>query len=270
MDTKYFERPEGTLAFDDSGGDGAIALMLPGLGALRSEYRYLAPEISGAGYRAVTADLRGQGESSAGWASYDIPSVGRDILALIDHLDAGPAHVIGTSFSPGAIVWAAAEKPEVFRSMTLIGAFVRAVEASLLQRLLLPVMMLGPWKVSSWTTFYRTLYPTRKPDDFETYLDQLRSNLKEPGRFAAVRGFANASKGPSEERLRETKAPALVLMGSKDPDFPDPEAEARYIGGQVGGEVVMIEGAGHYPQTEMPEKVTPVVLDFLRQTDESN
>jgi pimeloyl-ACP methyl ester carboxylesterase len=265
METRFYQRAEGTLAYDDSGGDGELVLMLPGMGALRSEYRYLAPQIRKAGFRAVTADLRGHGESSVGWTTYDIPSVGRDILALIDHLGAGPTHVIGTSFSPGAIVWAATEKPEAIRSMTLIGAFVRTAKMKLIARLLTPVMMNGPWKVSAWTTFYRTLYPTRKPDDFETYLDQLRSNLKEPGRFEANKAFAAASKRPAEERLGETKAPALVVMGSKDPDFPQPEVEARYVGGQVGGQVAMIEGAGHYPQTEMPEKVAPIILDFLEK-----
>ena len=101
MQTQYFERPEGTLAYSDYGGSGELVLMLPGMGALRSEYRYLAPKLSEAGYRAVTVDLRGHGDSSVPWQIYDVPSVGDDILALIEHLNAGAAHVIGTSFSPG-------------------------------------------------------------------------------------------------------------------------------------------------------------------------
>jgi alpha-beta hydrolase superfamily lysophospholipase len=36
----------------------AVVLMLPGMGSLRSEYRYLAPGLHDAGYRAVTMDLR--------------------------------------------------------------------------------------------------------------------------------------------------------------------------------------------------------------------
>jgi pimeloyl-ACP methyl ester carboxylesterase len=87
VQTQHLERPEGTLAYSDYGGDGELVLMLPGMGALRSEYRHLAPEISGAGYRAVAADLRGHGESSVPWQTYDVPSVGGDILALIEHLD---------------------------------------------------------------------------------------------------------------------------------------------------------------------------------------
>ena len=31
----------------------------------------------------------------------------------------------------------------------------------------------------------------------------------------------------------------------------------------LGSKLELIEGAGHYPQTEMPEKSSPVVLDFF-------
>ncbi len=125
MQIKYFERPEGTLAYNDYGGGGELVLMLPGMGALQSEHRYLAPKLSESGYHAVTVDLRGHGQSSVPWKTYDIPSVGNDVLALMDHLNAKTAHVIGTSFSPGALVWSAAEQPDRIRSLVLISAFVR-------------------------------------------------------------------------------------------------------------------------------------------------
>jgi len=80
-------------------------MMLPGIAALRSEYSYLAPELSQAGYRCVVVDLRGQAESSVPWKSYGVPAVGGDILDLIDHLGGGPAHLIGTSFAAAPAVW---------------------------------------------------------------------------------------------------------------------------------------------------------------------
>ncbi len=54
-------------------------------------------------------------------------------------------------------------------------------------------------------------------------------------------------------------------MGTKDPDFPDPVAEANTIAERTGGTAALIEGAGHYPQTEMPDKTIPVILDFLKR-----
>jgi len=266
VQTQYLERPDGRLAYSDYGGDGQLALMLPGMGALRSEYRFLAPELSQAGYHAVAADLRGHGESSVPWQTYDVPSVGGDILALIEHLDAGAAHLIGTSFAAGSVVWAAAERPDYVRSLVLIGAFVREAKINPIMTALFWLMMNNPWRVRTWAMYYATLYPTRKPPDFEDYLKQLKENMAEPGRFQAAAALGYSSRQPSAERLKRVKAPTLVIMGTKDPDFPDPIAEGRYIAERTGGDLETIEGAGHYPQTEMPEQTAPIVIDFLRRS----
>lgn len=265
LQTQYFQRPEGTLAYTDYGGSGELVLMLPGMGMLRSEYRYLAPELHDAGYRAVTMDLRGQGDSSVPWPTYDVPSVGEDILALVEHLNAGPAHVIATSFSPAPAIWAAVERPERIRSLVLISTFAREMKPNLFMKAMSWFMLNNPWRAKTFRMYYRTLYPTHKPADFEAYLDQLSANLSQPGRFEAVKAFPNAPRQPWEERLARVKAPVLVVMGAKDPDFPDPMAEGGYLAEKIGGRLVLIEGAGHYPQTEMPEKTAPAVLEFLRQ-----
>jgi pimeloyl-ACP methyl ester carboxylesterase len=264
METGYFRRPEGTLAYSDYGGSGELALMLPGMGALRDEYRYLAPQLRAAGFRAVSADLRGHGDSSVPWEIYDVPAVGGDILGLVEHLGVGAAHVVATSFSAGAAVWAAAERPERVRSLALIGAFVRDVQLGPFLRAGAWLMMNNPWRVQAWLWYYRTLYPTRKPLDFSHYLARLKEKLTEPGRFEAARALANSSRHPSEERLPRVTAPTLVIMGSKDRDFPDPAAEGRFVAEQTGGRLELIEAAGHYPQTEFPEVTGPLVTGFLR------
>jgi pimeloyl-ACP methyl ester carboxylesterase len=237
--------------------------MLPGMGALRSEYRYLAPKLTEAGYRAVTVDLRGHGESSVPWQTYDVPSVGGDILAMIEHLDAGAAHLIGTSFSAAPVVWAAVEHPDDVRSLLLISPFVRTAKINPVMSVLFWLMMHNPWRARTWTMYYGSLYPSRKPDDFKDYLSQLQANMVQRGRFDAANALATSSRQPSEERLKRVKAPTLVIMGTKDPDFPDPAAEGRSVAEQAGGKLELIEGAGHYPQTEMPEKTSPIVMDFL-------
>ena len=263
MQVKSFERPEGSLVYSDYGGDGELVLMLPGMGALRSEYRYLAPKIREAGYHPVSVDLRGQGESSVPWESYDVPSVGGDILLLIDHLNGGPAHLIGTSFAPAPIVWAAAEQPELVRSLVLISPFVRAAKINPVMLALFWLMMNNPWRVRTWIMYYSTLFPTHKPADFQDYLKQLKDNLFEKGRFDAVKRLGNSSRQPSAERLKLVKAPSLVIMGTKDPDFSDPVAEGLLVADQIRGALALVEGAGHYPQTEIPEKTALIIIDFL-------
>lgn len=264
METQYMTHQEGKLAYTDYGGIGDLVLMLPGMGALRQEYRFLAPELVKAGYHAVAVDLRGQGDSSSHWSAYDVPTVGTDILALIKHFGGKPAHIIGTSFSPASIVWAEVEAPESIKSLILIGAFVRDAQMNPIMKGVMWVMMNNPWRVRTWRAFYPTMYPTQKPDDFDNYLDQLISNLKEKGRFDAVKAFASTSRKPSEIRLTKIQSPTLVIRGTSDPDFPDPVAEAKYIVEQTGGQLALIEDAGHYPQTELPDKTTPIIIEFLQ------
>jgi pimeloyl-ACP methyl ester carboxylesterase len=289
--SQYLELEEGTLAYTDYGGNGDLVVMLPGMGALKEEYRFLAPALVTAGYHAVAADLRGQGASSvfSKPAKYDVPSVGRDILALIDHLVAvgagaggagdrisndttkdnnkksgGAAHVVGTSFSPASCVWASVEAPTKIKSLTLIGAFCRDPKTNPFMKGVLWMMFAGPWRVQAWKAFYPTLFPTQKPDDFDDYMKQLQATLQGKGRFTAVAAYASATKAACEERLPQVRKPTLVVMGTADPDFSNPRAEADFIVSAIpGAKLSMIEGGGHYPQSEFPDQTTTAILDFL-------
>jgi pimeloyl-ACP methyl ester carboxylesterase len=115
-----------------------------------------------------------------------------------------------------------------------------------------------------WLKYFSSLYPTRKPDDFAEYTAALKANLAEPGRLDALLAMLRASKRASEERIPRVDKPTLVLMGSKDPDFKEPEAEAKWVADNLKGTYMLIEGAGHYPHAEMPEITAPLMLEFTR------
>ena len=51
-----------------------------------------------------------------------------------------------------------------------------------------------------------------------------------------------------------------MIMGSKDPDFPDPQAEASLVADRLRGKFVMIDGAGHYPHAEVPRETADAIL----------
>ncbi len=263
MNTSFLELAQGRIAYDET-GDGALVVCVPSMGDVRGEYRFLAPRLAQAGYHVVTMDVRGHGESSTTWDDFSVAGVGSDILALIRHLNAGPAVVIGDSMAAGATVWAAAEAPELLAGAILVGPFVRS-EPSLFTSLLFGALFSRPWGPTLWQWYYKTLYPSRKPEDFAEYGRKLRKNLAEPGRLEALQKMLAASKSASEQRLAHVKAPVLVLMGAKDPDFKAPEVEARWVAEKVNAQLHMIEGAGHYPHAEMPEVVAPLVLAFLAQ-----
>jgi pimeloyl-ACP methyl ester carboxylesterase len=198
-ETRLLGTPAGTIAYDDTGGDGHLIVCVPGMGDVRGVYRYLVPALTAAGHRVVTMEVRGHGESSTGWDDYSAAAVGGDVVALLRHLDAGPAHVVGGSMAAASAVWAAAEAPELVAGIVLLGPFVRDVPQRGIKRLLAPpAMRLVAMRPGLWARYYRSLYPTSPPADLDAYIDALTANLAEPGRLAALRGMLAASKASAE------------------------------------------------------------------------
>lgn len=262
--TAFLTRPEGRIAYDVA-GTGPLVVCAPGMGELRSSYRFLAPALVEAGYRVATMDLRGHGDSDLSFTTYDDVAAGTDLLALVEELG-GPAVLVGNSMGAGAAVWAAAETPDLVTGLVLLGPFVRNVPVGRLLELTFRIGLLRPWGPAVWNAYYAKLYPGRPPADFGEHRARLRASLRRPGRWRAFIATTHTSHAPAEARLGDVRAPALVVMGERDPDFPDPAAEARLIADRLKADVLLVPEAGHYPQVEFPEIVVPRVLDFLATT----
>ena len=101
LESRFLAVDGGQVAYDDTGGNGPLILAMPGMGDLRSEYRLLRPILRKAGYRVVTMDVRGFGETAAVWDDYSAHAVGCDAVALIEHLDAGAAIILGNHLQRG-------------------------------------------------------------------------------------------------------------------------------------------------------------------------
>jgi pimeloyl-ACP methyl ester carboxylesterase len=265
--TKLLERTGGQIAYDDAGGDGPLVIAAPGMGDTRRVYRHLTPLLGEAGLRVATFDLRGVGESSVGWEDLSDVAVASDYLALIDELDSGPAVLIGNSLSCASSVIAATEAPDKVRGIVLLGPFVRDIPTKWWQKASFAAGLTPPWGRRVWVSYYSSkLYPGPKPPDHQEYVAALADNLAEPGRFSSFRTIAPNSHAESGRRLAQVSQPTLVIMGTADPDFPDPIAEAQHLGSVFGSEPLLVEGSGHYPQADSPQAIAPAIVEFARNT----
>jgi pimeloyl-ACP methyl ester carboxylesterase len=262
-ETRFLAVDGGRIAYDDTGGNGPLILAIPGMGDLRSEYRLLRPALQNAGYRVVTMDARGFGQTTARWNDYSAHAVGRDALALLDHLNAGSAVILGNSFAAGSALWAAYDAPARVRGVVLLGPIVRDQKSSWFAKLALNLGFAGPWRVWFWTTYWDSLFPSSKPADQTQVKAAIARNMREPGRMAALHSMIKLSKADTAAILSQNRVPALIVMGSRDPDFADAAAEARWLAGQLAAESLIVEGAGHYPHTEIPDRVAPKLLSFI-------
>lgn len=85
--------------------------------------------------------------------------------------------------------------------------------------------------------------------------------MRRPG---YAKAFSRTSHDPAQARLADVTAPALVVMGGQDPDFPHPRAEADWIARALRAQLVLVPEAGHYPQSQQSGITTGAVLRFLK------
>jgi pimeloyl-ACP methyl ester carboxylesterase len=273
--TEFLSVAGGRIAYDVSGA-GPLVVLSHGMGNRRDAYRFLVPQLVTAGYRVANVDLRGHGESSTGWASYTRTDTAGDLLALIRQLG-GPAVIVGQSFSGGSATIAAAQAPELVRAIVEICPFTRApkIDIAALARngrhrkgvlLLMGTAMSG--SIGLWTRYLDHAFPGVKPADYAGNLAGLQANLREPGRMSAARKMGMSRPADAAAQLGNLRCPALVIMGTLAPDWPDPRAEAEGIVAAMPaglGTIAMIEGGGHYPHTQFPDQVAAALLPFLKE-----
>jgi len=252
----------GKIAYSDE-GSGPLVVLSPGMGDLRSSYRFQVPTLVQAGYRAVSVDLRGHGDSGTTFATYGDGSTSEDLADVITHFEA-PAVIVGNSMSAGAAIITAARHPELVSGLVLVGPFVRDPKSGAFQKLLLSVLMAKPLVVSSWNSYLPKLFAGQKPADFTTYRQSVKEAMARPGYKEAFAATVKTSHQEAEALLTDVSVPTMVVMGEQDPDFPDPAQEARWIGEQLHARVEMIADAGHYPHAQQADVVNALLVDFLR------
>ncbi|HEX7266034.1 MAG TPA: alpha/beta hydrolase [Streptosporangiaceae bacterium] len=272
--TEFLDVDGGRIAYEVT-GEGPLVVLSHGIGDRREAYRFLAPQLAQAGYRVVAADLRGHGESSMGWASISRTDVADDLLALIRHLG-GPAVIVGHSISGGAATIAAATEPELISGIVEINPFTRTQRLDVggllrIRRYRRGIsLLMGTQLFHSlrlWMRYLNVAYPI-KPADYADYMTALAAKLREPGRMAEFMKTGKSTPADAGAQLPNVRRPALVVMGTLDPDFADPRGEGDAVAAAMPagiGTVATIEGAGHYPHAQSPDEVAALVIPFLKE-----
>jgi pimeloyl-ACP methyl ester carboxylesterase len=274
--TEFLAIKGGRIAYDVT-GEGPLIVLSHGIGDRRQVFRFMVPELARAGFRVAAADMRGHGESSTGdWKSISRTDVAGDLVALIRHLGGGPAVIVGHSLSGGAATIAAATTPDLVSGIVEVAPFTRKVQYSLGGMLRIPryrrgaLLMAGVQLLHSlnmWMSYLDVAYP-EKPADYAAYMTALRAKLSEPGRMAEFLKTMKVSPADAGAALPGVSCPALVVMGTEDPDWADPQAEAEGIVAAMPaglGAVAMIKGGGHYIHAQCPDEVAALATSFLRK-----
>lgn len=266
----YVSTDGGTLAVEITGKEtDPLIICSPGMGDTRDAYAPLAKTLVAHGYRVATMDARGHGDSSAKFSRYGDEATADDFLTVADEFSHGSRVILaGASFSAAAATIAAAKQPERISKIILLGPFLRN-GMGVFGLWMMWAMMAWPWGPAAWEMYAATLWPGLGSEGAKERAATTKTSLTRPGRWAAfqatVSGLDHRVVAPYIERVR---APVLVVMGDKDPDWKDPAQEAEWVASNFSQvETLIVPGAGHAPMFERPEVVSEKAVSFLKNAE---
>jgi 3-oxoadipate enol-lactonase len=213
-------------------------------------------------FKVVRYDVRGYGKSA-------LPKVGReyshqnDLSALLNQLGIDYAHAMGHSMGGGIALDFTLEHPESIKALILVDS------------------TLGGFQDWSKTDFDLVKEAKEKGVEAAKNLMMkmpsfLRIVREKPNVASQLRHMSSDYSGwhyintdpehtlnpPAIERLQETNAPTLIIVGERD--FPDFHRIAEILNEKIiKSKKITLKGAGHNSNMEAPREFNDAVLGFL-------
>jgi 2-succinyl-6-hydroxy-2,4-cyclohexadiene-1-carboxylate synthase len=253
-----------SLYWELAGEEGLPVLALcHGAGGNHAIWYHQVPHFADR-YRVLTWDHRGFGMSSdrAERSGPDV-AVG-DLAALLDHVGAADAHVVGQSMGGWTALGFALRWPERARSLVLADSLGGCPVREWLDRKGIPRpdggMVLGR---------HIAVGPhLQQTDPTKAYLyQQLGGMGRSFGAFiprSVGRGLSETVHSP--EDLAKLACPVLCIVGADDALFPV-EWMRQAAAFLPGATLTVIDDAGHSPYFEQPERWNRVVDEFLARPE---
>ncbi|PRX45153.1 pimeloyl-ACP methyl ester carboxylesterase [Prauserella shujinwangii] len=213
------------LAYTEYGAGDAVVVLTHGIMFSRRMHTPLARELAAAGYRVVTLDLLGHGESDRPHDSweYSMPAFAEQAVALLDHLGVDRAVVGGTSLGANVALEVAVSAPERLHGIVVeMPVLDNAIVAGLLTfGPLLFAARFVPLTVRAVGALARAVPRGSQWVDVVTdTLDQ------EPSAMAALlHGVLFGRVAPERAQRRRITVPALVIGHERDPIHPFGDAD---------------------------------------------
>ncbi len=265
--------PSGDLVLDAVAvgpADGQPVVLLHGFPQTSWSWRGVWPALADAGFRVVAPDLRGYSPDARPERveDYRLPLLVDDVVAVLDHLGAPTAHVVGHDWG-AAIAWhLAARSPDRVRTLTAVSvphpvAFAEALRCDPDQRARSQYMR-------DW----------RSPDAEQPLLDggllqifggmpaeEVEHSLavmRRPGALTAALAYYRALSPADLDGLGPITAPTLYVWSDEDRALgPVPaHATGRHVEGPYRFEV--LHGVSHWVPEQAADRLAALLLEHLR------
>lgn len=245
----------------DGPDDAPVVLMGSSLGTTLSMWEGPAAALA-TSCRVVRFDHRGHGGSPVPAGPYTIEDLGRDVLALADHLGASRFHYAGVSLGGMVGMWLAAHKPDRVRRLVLLcaSAFMDAEESWRERAAIVRTAGLESIADPIVSRWFTPSYRVEHPDVFASYRAGMVGTPAE--------GYAGCCEAIAvmDQRadLATITAPTLVVSAARDHSIP-PDHGERIAVAVPGSRFEVLGDGAHLAAVQRSDLVTALLREHLAE-----
>ena len=237
-------------------GRGPLLVLLPSLGRDSEEFDPVAEALAAGGLRVLRPQPRGYGRSSGPMTNITLHDYARDVAAVIEHENTGPAILAGHAFGHFVAKMTAVDFPKLTRAVILIGAAQKKPDPAVQHSVAIASDPSQPEAARLQALKHVFFAPGNDPT---SWLEGFH------GEVTKAEVIARDST-PQKEYYAAGAAPLLDIQGDNDPYKP-PSATNELVDefGARRVTVVRIPHAAHAVIVEQPRAVSEAILAWVRR-----
>jgi len=214
----------------DGPGDAPVIVLSHSLGADLAMWDAQIPELARR-YRVLRYDTRGHGESSLPNGPHNVPSLGQDVLDLLDYLTVSVVSFCGLSLGALIGLWLARNAPKRIRKLVACSSAAKIgtletwnARIDLAQREGMQAVV--PGILERWFT---PSFHASSPESVQA----IRAVLDRIPTDGYIAGCAAVRDADLRDDLAGVAVPTLVITGTDDPVTPP--ADGRWVAERIPG-----------------------------------
>jgi len=261
------------------GGKGPLVLLIHGMAGSATTWKQVMPALSER-FTVLAPDLLGHGDSDKAKGDYSLGAMASTLRDLIVGLGYKRATVVGQSYGGGIALQFAYQYPERCERLVLVNAGGLGKEVNRVLRMLTLPGSEALLLVACAPPVRRIVeliggFMFRKKLENATVIPELWRSYASLGDVEGRRAFLRTLRAVIDPRGQSVSAhdklylaagmPTLIVWGEDDGIIPVEHAyEAHKV--IAGSWLEIIEGVGHYPHCEAPERFVTALTEFIEST----